>query len=256
MSIGFRALLDGTGRALLGTFVKLPTPVSVELLALAGFDFVVIDMEHAPLGVEMVHELIGAARGRGVPALVRVPDHGPSSISRVLDSGADGVVVPHVDDVAQARAVISAARFPPGGARGFGPTVRAGDWGRDVAGYGRSGEEVVVVLQLETRAAIDAAQDIAALDGLGGLFVGPVDLAVDTGLDQGSPEFVALLTAAESAAQKHGIPIGTAVGTDSAVAREVARRYGFILLSNDASLLCGAGTSLVDAVLVDAVHAR
>lgn len=248
MSNGFASLLARSDRALLGTWVKIPAPVSVELLALAGFDFVVIDMEHAPLGVEVVHELIGAALGRGVPALVRVPDTGRSTISRVLDSGAAGVLVPHVEAVSDAQAVISAARFPPRGSRGFGPTVRAGDWGADVGRYRASGEDAVVVPQLESRAAIDAASDIAALDGLGALFVGPADLAVATGLDQSSPEFDALVSAAESAAKAHGVPIGTAVGANPAAARELARRYDFVLAANDASLLCGAGASLIEAV--------
>ena len=144
-------------------------------------------MEHAPLGVEVVHELIGAALGRGVPPWSG-PRPGRSTISRVLDSGAAGVLVPHVEAVSDAQAVISAARFPPRGSRGFGPTVRAGDWGADVGRYRASGEDAFVVPQLESRAAIDAASDIAALDGLGALFVGPADLAVATGLDQSSPE--------------------------------------------------------------------
>jgi len=249
MTAGFRELLSGAGRALSGTFVKIPTALSVDLLALAGFDFVVIDMEHAPLDVTVVHELIGAARGRAIPALVRVPDHTASTISRVLDSGAAGVVVPHVDDVDQARAVIRAARFPPHGTRGFGPTVRAGDWGRNARGYRASGEECVVVLQLESRAAVRAASDIAALDGVGGLFVGPVDLAVETGLDRDSAEFTALLATAEAAAEQHGIPIGTAVSPDPGAARDRAGRYAFVVAGNDASLLCTAGVALVDAVL-------
>jgi 2-keto-3-deoxy-L-rhamnonate aldolase RhmA len=245
---GFREFLAASDRALIGTWVKMPTTVSVDLLALAGFDFVVIDMEHAPLGPETVHELIGAARGRRMHALVRVPDRVPSTISRVLDSGAAGVLVPHVDTTADAEVVIGAARFPPHGSRGFGPTVRAGDWGADVGGYRASGEDAFVVPQLESREAIEAAAAIAALDGLGALFVGPVDLAVATGLDRHSSEFSGLLHAAESAAKQHGVPIGTAVGADPVAARELAERYDFVLVANDASLLCAAGASLVEAV--------
>lgn len=245
---GFRELLAASDRALIGTWVKMPTTVSVDLLALAGFDFLVIDMEHAPLGTETVHELIGAARGRGVPALVRVPDRGASTISRVLDSGACGVLVPHVDTAADAAAVIGAARFPPHGSRGFGPTVRAGDWGADVPGYRASGEHAVVVPQLESREAVGAAAEMARLDGVGALFVGPVDLAVATGLDRDSTEFADLLRTAESAVKEHGVPIGTATGADPAAARELARRYDFVLVANDASLLCAAGASLVEAI--------
>jgi 2-keto-3-deoxy-L-rhamnonate aldolase RhmA len=248
VNAAFADRLNNSDRALFGTWVKLPTTVSVELLALAGFDFVVIDMEHAPLGPETVHDLIGAARGRDMPALVRVPDRGAAMISRTLDSGADGVLVPHVDGVAEAQSAISAAQFPPAGTRGFGPTVRAGAWGADIAGYRSSGQRAFVAPQLESRSAIDTAHEIAAIDGLGALFVGPADLSVATGLETGAREFVELINAAEAAAKQHGIPIGTAVGVDVDAARECAQRYDFVLVGNDASLLRGAGASLLEAV--------
>jgi 2-keto-3-deoxy-L-rhamnonate aldolase RhmA len=248
VSISFAEVLRDSGRTLFGTWVKMPTTVSVELLALAGFDFVVIDMEHAPLGLETVHDLIGAAHSRDMPALVRVPDRAPTMISRTLDSGADGVLVPHVDDVADAQLVVSAAQFPPTGTRGFGPTVRAGSWGADIAEYRRSAQRAFVAPQLESRHAIDAADAIAAVDGVGALFVGPADLSVATGLDTGAREFVDLINTAEAAAKRHEIPIGTAVGPDVDAARVCAQRYDFVLVGNDAALLRGAGTSLLEAV--------
>lgn len=242
----FRDLLAAAERPLVGTWVKLSTTASVDLLALAGFDFLVIDMEHAPLGTETVHELIGAAIGRGIPAMVRVPDRSPSTISRVLDSGASGVFVPHVDTVTDAKTAIGATRFPPHGTRGFGPTVRAGGWGSDPAGYRASGEVAFTVTQLESRDAIEAAAAIASLEGLGALFVGPVDLAVATDLDRDSPEFAELLAKAESAAREYGVPIGTAVG-DVTSARRLGDRYDFVLVGNDAALLHGAGAAIVAA---------
>lgn len=132
MTTSFHELLISLDRTAFGTWVKLPTVDVVELLAHAGFDFLVIDMEHSPLDVLTVHQLLGTARGCGLPTLVRVPDRTPSTISRVLDSGSAGVLVPHVDTVADARAVVSAGRFTPHGTRGYGPTVRAGVWGADV----------------------------------------------------------------------------------------------------------------------------
>ncbi|MET8427703.1 aldolase/citrate lyase family protein [Nocardia sp. NPDC004860] len=249
MNDSFADLLRRSNRTLFGTWVKMPTTVSVELLALAGFDFVVIDMEHAPLGPETVHELIGAARGHRMPPLVRVPDHQASTISRVLDSGAAGVIVPHVDSAAEAAAVISAARFPPQGSRGFGPTVRAGAWGADVETYHAAGTEAFVALQLESRAAIDEACAIGTTAGIGGLFIGPVDLAIATGLAPDSAPFHELVNLAESTAKRLGIPLGTAIGADTAAARELAHRYDFVLLANDASLLRAAGTELMTTLV-------
>ena len=243
--IGFRDLLGSLDRAAYGTWVKLPTVDSVEQMARAGFDFVVIDMEHSPLDIGTVHQLLGAAIGCRLPALVRVPDRGQSAISRVLDSGAAGVLVPHVDTVADARAVVSAGRFPPHGTRGFGPTVRAGGWGRDPADYRASGERVAVVPQLESKDAIDAVREIGAVDGLGALFVGPADLSVATGLAGNSAEFAALLDDVETAAKELRVPLGTAAGTAMA-ARDLGQRYDFVMISNDATMLCQAARGLVD----------
>lgn len=248
MRASFAEVLAESNRALLGTWVKMPTTVSVELLAVAGFDFVVIDMEHAPLGLETVYDLIGAAHGHEMPALVRVPDKGASVISRALDSAADGIFVPHVDSVEDVESVVGAALFPPRGLRGFGPTVRAGSWGADIPGYRRSGEQAFIAPQLESAAAVKAASSIASVEGVGALFVGPVDLSVATGLAPESTEFGRLLQAAESAAKECGVPIGIATGADAALARSYAETYDFVLVGNDASLLRGAGSALVEAV--------
>jgi 2,4-dihydroxyhept-2-ene-1,7-dioic acid aldolase len=246
--IGFRELLGSLDRTAFGTWVKLPTVDSVELVARAGFDFVVIDMEHAPLDAGVVHQLIGAAVGCRVPALVRVPDRGPATIARVLDSGAAGVLVPHVDTVEDARAMVAAGRFPPHGTRGYGPTVRAGGWGTDAVGYRESGEQVAVIPQLESREAVEAVRDIGAVDGLGALFVGPADLSVATGLAGNSAEFTALLDEVEAAAKQLRVPIGTATGADPATARSLAQRYDFMMLSNDATMLGQAAAGLLGAV--------
>ncbi|WP_168587700.1 HpcH/HpaI aldolase/citrate lyase family protein [Saccharopolyspora sp. ASAGF58] len=244
MTTSFHELLISLDRTAFGTWVKLPTVDVVELLAHAGFDFLVIDMEHSPLDVLTVHQLLGTARGCGLPTLVRVPDRTPSTISRVLDSGSAGVLVPHVDTVADARAVVSAGRFTPHGTRGYGPTVRAGVWGADVPSYRASGEEIAVIPQLESREAIEAVREIGAVHGLAALFVGPADLAVATGLDAGSPEFTALLDDVASAAEELRLPLGTAVAS-AAAARELPRQHDFVLIANDASLLGQAARTVV-----------
>ena len=227
----------------LGTWVKIPAMEVVELVALAGFDFIVIDLEHSPIDLETAYRLIGTALHTGVAPIVRVPGRDPGFIARILDAGAEGIMVPHVDTVEQARAVVSAVRFPPLGARGVGSTSRAGAWGAlPRAEYLRYGqEEAVVIAQIESAEGVRNAGAIAATEGIDALLVGAADLAVSEGRADVS-DLVAQVVAASS------VPIGNAgaAGVD-AVRYAVDTGFTFTLLSNDASLLGAAAKAAVDA---------
>ncbi|MCD2114583.1 aldolase/citrate lyase family protein [Rhodococcus rhodochrous] len=229
----------------LGTWVKLPATESVELMALAGFDFVVIDLEHSPMSIETVSRLVATARGRGLSVLVRVPDHSPATIGRCLDLGADGVVVPHVDTVAQARQVGRAARFPPDGDRGVGPTSRAGAWGMSPLGeYLTNQSRIVVIAQIESRTGIENVAAIAAEPTIDALFLGPVDLSVALGLT--GEELAAELTRVAAIARSAGIPVGTAIGGEPEQAAELAHEgYHLVMTSNDATILAAGSALLV-----------
>lgn len=232
----------------LGTWVKLGSVETVEIMAYAGFDFVVIDMEHSPLGLPQVYTHIVTALSNGVAPLVRVPDHGPATIQRVLDSGAAGILAPHVDSVEDARRVAAATRFPPYGTRGSGGTSRAARWGllgREE--YLRVGnEEVLCVVQLESEEAVRAAPDILAVPGVSGAFVGAADLALESGLAAGSEELKVLSGQARKAADACGKPIGWAVGADPEAARTAYRNgFDFVVLGNDLSMLAERARSLV-----------
>ncbi|NWJ73924.1 2,4-dihydroxyhept-2-ene-1,7-dioic acid aldolase [Pseudonocardia sp. ICBG1122] len=255
MTGGFAGLLTERSGTAVGAWVKIASGDVVELLAGSGLDFVVLDMEHAPLDLPDVHRLLGAARGCGLPALVRVPDHRAATIARVLDSGADGVLVPHVDSVEQAHAVVDAARLPPRGSRGFGPTVRAGHWGHDVPGYRASGEQAVVVAQIESGPAVALAERIAAVDGLDALLIGPSDLSVSTGLAAGSRSLTALLDDVRAAARRAQMPLGTAVPT-AHDALELPEGHAFVVVGSDATLLRDAATAAVRTLLDGAEHPR
>ena len=127
-----------------GTWVKLPTIETVELLGHAGFDFIVVDMEHAPLTLESAYRAIVMAQAMGMGALVRVPDRSDSHLQRLLDSGADGILVPRVTDAATCRASVDAMRFSPAGVRGLGSTSRAGRWGLDASAPPRARNDGIV----------------------------------------------------------------------------------------------------------------
>ena len=171
------------GDTLVGTFVKTPAIEVVEVLARSTLDFLCLDAEHAPFDRGRMDACLAIARAMGVPCLVRIPSGTPDRILMALDSGATGVVVPHVDRVEKAQAIAKAAHFGHGG-RGFAGSTRwAGFATRGMADILRQGaEETVVIAQIEEPEGVEAADAIAAVDGIDGLFVGPADLAVSLGL--------------------------------------------------------------------------
>jgi 2-keto-3-deoxy-L-rhamnonate aldolase RhmA len=241
---------DGINGGTLGTWIKLSSPESVEIMAHVGFDFVVIDLEHTTLDLGAASTHIAMARALGVYPLVRVPDHGLSVIQRVLDAGAAGVVVPHLDTVEQARAVVRATCFPPRGDRGSGGTSRAGRWGllprADYLEYGN--EQALCIVQLESEVAIRNTREILALDGIGAAFVGTADLAMSMGVAAGSDEVDRLATSALAAAAAAGVPIGTASATIDQARAALARGYDYVVVSNDTSILASGGRAIVNAL--------
>jgi 2-keto-3-deoxy-L-rhamnonate aldolase RhmA len=162
------------GERLIGSFVKTPTGHAVEILAEVGFDFVVIDQEHAPFDRASTDVALMAARGCDIPALVRVP--GPEAILAALDGGAVGVLAPHVSRASYARDVAALCRYR--GRRGFATSTRAGRYTatpmwrhiRD------SDESIAVVAQIEDPEALDEVDTIAAVEGIDSLFIGRGDL--------------------------------------------------------------------------------
>lgn len=243
-------LRGGDDRGAIGTWVKLPTPESVEILAYAGVDFVVVDLEHTALDLTVASTQIAFARAVGLDPLVRVPDHGHSAIQRVLDAGAAGVIVPHVDTADQAEQVVRAVRFPPRGDRGSGGTSRAGRWGllprAEYLAHGN--EEARCIVQLESKQAIDNAAAIMAVDGVDAVLVGTADLSMSMGLTAASDEVQQLVDAALAAADAARCPIGTAAPGAAQATAALARGFDYVVASNDTSLLAGAARALVDAV--------
>ena len=128
MNAGFMDRVRSAGKGLLGTWVKIPAFETVELLAHAGFDFVVIDMEHSPLALDRVYELVFATQRMGMAALVRLPDQLGTPVQPLLDAGADGLLVPRVASLDAAAAIAARMVFSPAGERGLGFTSRAGRW--------------------------------------------------------------------------------------------------------------------------------
>jgi 2-keto-3-deoxy-L-rhamnonate aldolase RhmA len=245
--LGFARRLAAADRCLFGTWVKIPALEPVEILADAGYDFVVIDQEHAPLTFEFAYQATVVAQGAGMSVLVRVPDRSGSHMQRLLDAGVDGILVPRVTSVEEASAAVRQMLFSPGGDRGIGITSRAGRWGGLArAEYLRFGdEEVMRAVQLEERAAIEAAGEILGVAGLNGVFLGMGDLQLSSGLPESDPDIQKLVDRLLAAAQERGVPAGTAVQTAAQAQTAADRGFRYVMVSNDTSLLRTAASAVV-----------
>lgn len=171
-------------RVVTGVFCELPCPEAVEILGLAGWDFAVIDCEHAPITAALVPHLVRAAAAAGLPSIVRVAANDPAAIQHALDAGASGVQIPQIASADAARAAVKAARFHPLGARGFNPFVRAADFSSLAVPefLARSNQDVALVLQIESAAGLSAVDEILEIPGIDALFIGPYDLSQSLGI--------------------------------------------------------------------------
>ncbi|RIA37100.1 2-keto-3-deoxy-L-rhamnonate aldolase RhmA [Hephaestia caeni] len=199
----FRSKFQG-GDLTIGTFVKIGDLSVIEMLTDSAIDFVVLDQEHAPLDRRSLDILLFAARSRGLPALVRVPTSEPSVILAALDGGAAGILLPHVGDAATARRAAAACRYRAG--RGYSGAVRStrnrGAMREAIAAVDR---EIVVIAQIEDAAAVDRAAEIAACEGIDGLFIGRGDLAVSMrAASSDAPEIWMAARSIAAAARQHG----------------------------------------------------
>lgn len=232
------------GACLFGTWAKLASLETLEMLSWAGYDFVVIDAEHSPHTFETTYRSIVAAQGFGMSALVRLPDLHSHDAQRVLDAGADGVLVPRVRSVADARHAIDMLSFSPVGSRGMGITSRAGRWGaKPIPEYLAHGDNHVArVLQFEDREALDQASNILSLPGVNSAFIGYGDLSLSSGQPATHPDNASRVQHWIGACREHGLPFGTAVGDATAAARCRDQGFSFVMVSNDAALFGKAAT--------------
>jgi len=237
----------GAGRGLLGTWVKLSSLEVVQLLGHAGFDFVVVDMEHSPLGLDRACELVFTAQAMGMGALARLPDHSGTTIQPLLDAGADGLLVPRVTDLDVARRMTARMVFGPAGERGLGFTSRAGSWalGAIPPYLERGDRQCLRMIQLEDWATLEATADFAALENVNGVFVGHGDLFLSSGKPPGDPEVQALTARMLAATKEAGVLSGVAANSVADARTYLEAGFSLVMLSNDTSLLGRAATEAV-----------
>lgn len=231
-----------SGDALFGTFLKVPATMPAEIFGSIGYDFVVVDEEHAPFNRETTDRIVLACRAAGIAAIVRVQNSDPANILSVLDCGADGVLVPHVRDAATAQAVVAAGRYRAG-KRGFAPTTRAGGFGSAGQADHMAAEDrrVTIIAMIEDPEAIDNIDEIVAVEGLDGVFIGRGDLAAAYA---GSEDAAALVQAATSsvhaAAAKVGRTVAILPGKPEDAAFQARSGSTVFILSSDQGFLRAA----------------
>jgi 4-hydroxy-2-oxoheptanedioate aldolase len=228
------------GELLAGAWCNLGSSLTVEIAGLAGFDWITIDLEHGSGDYEsLVHQMQAAAATPAAP-IVRVAWNDAPRFKRVLDLGASGVIVPYVSTPAEAEMAARAMRYPPDGVRGVAKLNRACGFGQDFDDYlARANEELLTVVQIETREALDNVADIAAVDGVDVLFVGPLDLSVGLGIPQQfeHSRFRAAMAAVADACRAAGKAAGTLILSPELLPRTIEAGFTFIGCGSDGGMV-------------------
>lgn len=223
----------------IGLWSGLASPIAADILAGAGFDWIVIDGEHAPNDIPSLLSQLQAMRGGTAEPVFRLSWNDPVLIKRALDVGARSLIVPFVQNAEEASAAVAAARYPPLGSRGVSVGPRANDYGR-VKNYHRNAHlDTCIIVQLESRAALLEIEAIAAIDGVDGLFIGPSDLAADFGHlgNPLHPEVQDAITDAATRIRATGKSAGTLAGDVEDVDRLFALGFNFTAAGSDVGIL-------------------
>jgi 2-keto-3-deoxy-L-rhamnonate aldolase RhmA len=254
----FRHLLKRSGHhAPVGTWLMSASPLLAEAAGLAGFDWAVIDMEHAPLDLgDVVHLLQAVGATRLVP-VVRVPWNDTVTIKRVLDAGATTLLVPFVQNADEAAAAVAATRYPPQGVRGMAGMSRAAQYGLAPDHYKNANRTVSVIVQIESEMALANLEAIARVDGVDALFIGPADLSGSMGLtgQVNHPRVVKAMAEAVRRCHAAGKPVGTIGVEPDAVVGYRAAGYDFLAVGSDLGLFVqGAVKAIAALQSTDAEH--
>lgn len=236
---------------LVGVFTRMPALEVVEICAHAGCDFVIVDREHAPIGWEKTAAMVAAAGNAGTAPLVRVPKGSREQISKALDTGAHGVMVPQVETAEEARDAVAATRYGPDGTRGAAGSPRNG-YGI-VMGYAEympaANQSTFVMIQVESVAAVENIEEIAAVEGIDCLFIGLTDLSVDLGHpgEYEHPEVEGLVDRVMATASRHDLPVGVPVSDSEMADRYLVRGVGLVA-TGDTGLLAWSARRFVEGI--------
>lgn len=261
MARSFVGQIKSATGPLLGTVLTIPSPVIAQLAGLVEGEFVMIDMEHAPMTIDIVTQMVSAyttaSCGQKYP-LVRIPSHGVEWVKWALDSGAAGIIVPMVNNEAEMRAIIDKAIYPPGGRRSFGPIyapfAHPEGPSSGIAGYmarAKAGE-VALLPMIESKEGLQNVEEILSMPEVSGTFIGPADLRLSLGLspavDGTEPQFMEALERIRTVAKKHGKVVGTMGMTQEIAKKRAGEGMDFLLSTFDnGALMTGWGRDLAAA---------
>jgi 4-hydroxy-2-oxoheptanedioate aldolase len=232
-----RALVAGQSQ--IGLWCTLSSHYSIEIVAGAGFDWLLLDTEHSPNDLESLLTQLQAVAAYPSAPIVRVPWNDMVNIKRVLDVGAQTLLIPYVQNPDEARAAVAATRYPPAGVRGVAGTTRATRFGRVKDYAKRAHEELCLLVQLETRDALSHVEAIAAIDGIDGIFIGPADLHASMGHpgDVANPSVLPVIEDALRRIRKAGKAPGILVGDEALAKRWIEAGSLFTAVGVDLAIL-------------------
>lgn len=242
------------GEKSLGTFTHLLSAPAVEALARAGLDYVIIDIEHSPIGAEHAAELVGVADGAGIAPFVRVDEMSRSPVLKMLDVGAAGLIVPQLETVEQAKQLVGWAKFAPTGNRGYCPS-RDGGWGYDanyadgMEGYmAWANRDTLLIPQCETAGCLEHIEEIVAVEGVDGIFIGPFDLSIALGIPGrfDDARHIAAVERVRLACERAGKPCIMFCGSGEAAAGYFAQGFPSVTAGLDISFMIDAVRAMAD----------
>jgi 4-hydroxy-2-oxoheptanedioate aldolase len=239
------------GKPAIGITVSMPSVHVTQVLATCGFDWLFLDMEHGPIGIEAAHAMITATSGTGAAPVVRVPWNVHWLAKPVLDAGAMGVIFPMIRSAADAEEAVRAVRYPPTGQRGFGPFYAPLRFGLTMQTYADpADEEILCILLIEHKDAVDAIEQIVAVPGVDACLIAPFDLAMSYGYRDGPDhaEVQAAIKQAEQAIVNSRVHLGGLALTGEIANAMIGRGYRIILTGFDIRLLQQGAAAILNGI--------
>jgi 2-dehydro-3-deoxyglucarate aldolase/4-hydroxy-2-oxoheptanedioate aldolase len=238
------------GRTPIGAWLVSGAPAAAEALGYVGFDFLVVDMEHTPIDVPQMTEILRTIAGTSAQAIVRPPWNDMVWVKRLLDAGAQSLLFPFVQNAEEAKRAVAYTRYPGGGVRGVAAMHRGSRYGTIPDYQKRAHEEICVIVQIETMTAFDQLEAIAAVPGVDSIFFGPADLSASMGMlgDMGNAAVQDKLRAGARACRQLGKPCGIVGANPQIVERFLDYGYSWVAVGSDLAMLTGRGQEFLGAV--------